>query len=217
MSVVLLCEGKHDRAVLAQLIESRGLGSARSKLLIELKEMNPDYFLVRPVNENDGGFTWIVETLETVLNDLEIKRVAIVVDGDDKPDTKRAAISALSKTFGFQTPPPLPWPAGCVVQSSSNRLLGIWIMPDNQSAGKLETLLGRAIDSTDPNWNYANKVLDDVKKPCFESIDREKAQLRTWLAWQDPPGLEFGTAITGNKFKQHAVFDSLAAWLANVK
>ncbi|MBM3767949.1 MAG: hypothetical protein FJW32_21395 [Acidobacteria bacterium] len=218
MPVVLVCEGKHDRAVLAALIELRRAEKVRSRQLRELRATPADYFLVRPVREDEGGILWAEKMLESVLNDPEIKTIAVVIDADNKLDSKWAAIESLSKEFGFETPPPLPWPSGCVVRAASDRALGIWIMPDNQSQGKLETLLGRTINSNDPNWNYADSVLNEVREPRFAEVDRDKAQLRTWLAWQEPPGLEFGTALHAKKFNpDHAAFDPLMEWLRKLK
>jgi hypothetical protein len=74
------------------------------------------------------------------------------------------------------------------------------------------------LDPADPNWNYAGDILGEVKQPRFHDVDRDKAQLRTWLAWQDPPGLQFGTAIRAGKFNpNHASFDLLIAWLQQLK
>lgn len=218
MPVVLICEGIDDRAVLAKLVEKRGLGSVRTKYLKELRDVKPDYFLIRPDKEDEGGFDRAKRILEILLINPEMKTMAIVIDADDELNGKKAAIEGLANLVGFEALPQLPWPDGCIVRTPAKRTLGVWIMPDNQSDGKLETLLARTIDSADPNWSYAGHVLNDVEPPRFNEVDRDKAHLRTWLAWQNPPGLQFGTALQARKFNpDHAAFDPLTEWLRKLK
>jgi hypothetical protein len=75
-------------------------------------------------------------------------------------------------------------------------------MPDNISSGALEHFLGRLV-LPGPIWTYAAEVTEEARKrgaPCLEK-DHAKSWLYTWLAWQENPGLPFGTALKGGLFE----------------
>ena len=88
-------------------------------------------------------------------------------------------------------------------------------MPDcTTDYSKMEHLVQTLIQQYDPLWPHAqqsmakaenlvdeaNKMIAEEEKRWkkFREVDRIKAQLHTWLAWQRSPGVQFGTAI-----KQH--------------
>lgn len=78
--------------------------------------------------------------------------------------------------------------------------IGIWIMPDNTSAGMLETLLHRLVDDADPLWVHATNSTDAAHEhgAGFKPPHRDKARVHAWLAWQDEPGAQLHEAV---KFK----------------
>jgi hypothetical protein len=72
-------------------------------------------------------------------------------------------------------------------------------MPDNTSQGDLETFLRYLVpDRQEPLWKQAcDSVIAAVSSGanCRDS-HIAKANLYTWLAWQDPPGQSPGFALT---------------------
>ncbi len=87
-------------------------------------------------------------------------------------------------------------------------------MPDCKSDHcKLEHLIKTLVPIGEPLWGHAvNSVrqaaelvdsanamsateADHFKR--FRDVDRIKAEVRTWLAWQPNPGLGFGAALNG--------------------
>lgn len=95
---------------------------------------------------------------------------------------------------------------------------GIWLMPDCKSDHqKLENLLTTLIPAQDPLWEHsrastklASELVDKSnldaadshkKWKRFSDTIRVKAEVRCWLAWQDEPGLSFGTAINSQVFR----------------
>jgi hypothetical protein len=73
-------------------------------------------------------------------------------------------------------------------------------MPDNVSRGMLETLLLFCAEgANDPLLKFATKCADESRAAHgapWREMHRDKALIHTFLAWQDPPGNPFGTAIT---------------------
>jgi len=81
--------------------------------------------------------------------------------------------------------------------------VGIWIMPDNKRDGKLENFLSTLVPVNDQCWDYAGKASTHAKQLGAKFPDKEclKAKIHTWLAWQETPGLPFGTAMTATYFR----------------
>jgi len=75
-------------------------------------------------------------------------------------------------------------------------------MPDNSSPGTLESFLMGLIPQDDPTWSYAGEVVVEAQKlgARCKPKDRGKSTLHTWLAWQEEPGLPFGTALRAEFF-----------------
>ncbi|MBP0029629.1 DUF3226 domain-containing protein [Roseofilum sp. Guam] len=75
---------------------------------------------------------------------------------------------------------------------------GVWIMPDNQTQGMLETFLKYLVrDESQRLWEYAKEVAQEAKQKgaTFKSSHGDKANIYTWLAWQDPPGRQLHDAV----------------------
>ena len=72
-------------------------------------------------------------------------------------------------------------------------------MPDNVSKGGLETFLKFLVpNEAESTWKHAAESVGMARTlgaPCRE-CHLTKAELYTWLAWQDPPGYSPGRALT---------------------
>ena len=84
-----------------------------------------------------------------------------------------------------------------VVHSGGSRFC-IWIMPDNRLTGMLEDWLVRLIPETSgPLYELARDCVSESKRQGapFKEVHRTKAEIHTWLAWQDEPGLRLYDAV----------------------
>jgi hypothetical protein len=75
---------------------------------------------------------------------------------------------------------------------------GVWIMPDNRFTGMLEDFLVQLIpDDSRDLYEIATKCVAEAKRnrAPFRHVHERKAELYTWLAWQDPPGLRLHEAV----------------------
>ena len=88
-------------------------------------------------------------------------------------------------------------------------------MPDNVAPGSLEHFLTPLIPADDPCWPLAQETAKTAKErgAPFREVDTIKAELSTWLAWRNPPGIPYGTAMNARCF-QHDTPQALAfvAW-----
>jgi len=93
-------------------------------------------------------------------------------------------------------------------------------MPDNQNPGKLEDFLAVLIPPGDRCWPWAEQVTLKAREEygaTFSTLDSIKAQIHTWLAWQEEPGLPFGTAITAATFAHDAMLATLfVRWMTQL-
>ena len=95
--------------------------------------------------------------------------------------------------------------------------VGVWLMPDNQLPGRLETFAAFLIPDTDALWLYAKTTVSALPEQRFHEIARDKANIHTWLAWQEKPGILLGQAISArylDKDAPHA--QKLTAWIRNL-
>lgn len=93
-------------------------------------------------------------------------------------------------------------------------------MPDCRTdEGTLEYLLKTLVARGDPLWPHAEAYTDEAtaRGARFSETDRRKAITHCWLAWQEKPGLPFGTAITA-RYLNHDSPEALAflAWLGRL-
>ena len=183
---VLLVEGRDDERVVDRICREHGVPSPKVEYL--------------------GGDTGLLKELDTELKVLGKEDtedvLGVVIDADISARSRWQSIRDRLDAAGYLGVPRRPDPDGTIVSPATGELLpkvGIWIMPNNQDSGKLEDFLAFLVPPSDPHWPYAESCVDSLEQPRFRSVDRSKAVIHTWLAWQPRPGLPFGTAIQ-NRF-----------------
>jgi len=81
--------------------------------------------------------------------------------------------------------------------------LGVWLMPNNKAYGMFEDLLMASLSDRAAEYTTAvvmQSKTDGVAK--FRDIHLSKAVIRTYLAWQDPPDVQYlGLAIKRGAFE----------------
>lgn len=156
---------------------------------------------VRPYIHAEGGNENLLKAVPVALKGT-YERIGVILDANTSLADRWAQLKNRSRREGVELPDS-PVPGGTICAGSKpGRKFGVWIMPDNASAGALENFLARLVPSKDPTWTYAGEVAVEARRRgarCLEK-DHDKSVLRTWLAWQEEPGLPFGTAIRAQFF-----------------
>jgi hypothetical protein len=127
-----------------------------------------------------------------------LKAAGVILDADGTANGRYESIRKLCLDLFPKLPEALP-AEGLVVENDEHKRLGIWIMPDNASPGTLETFLKWLVPQPrEPAWSHAVKAVDEARKMgcSYRDAHIEKANLYTWLAWQDPPGQSPGVCLT---------------------
>ena len=120
------------------------------------------------------------------------------------PDAMHASINFVRRFFPNM--PKLAIAGGMITENDGKRF-GLWIMPDNVSDGSLETFLRNLVpDPSQAIWQLATRSVAGAKSigAACRDCHIDKANLYTWLAWQDPPGQSPGLALTQKCLNPHA-------------
>lgn len=183
----LLVEGKSDKFVIPYLIEANGIpwGDSPKEWIVHIDQF--------------GGVTDLLKAgvIEAHLKSSGLKSMGIVLDADDDIAARWSRIR--DRCIEQFHDLPETHPSNPIVVSNSDGLrLGIWIMPDNKSRGMLETfLLFLAPGTTSPLVQYARNACRTAKKKgaSYKDVHQDKAEIYTWLAWQDEPGRTLQQAV----------------------
>jgi len=143
-----------------------------------------------------GGFEKLVSDLHVELTPAYLQRLAVIADADDDPNARwesvksaiaRAGVSGFGQLEG----------KGAVLDQPSQPVVGIWLMPGNGKQGYLEHLLAEMIDVGDQLWPYAVACVEGLSavERRFPSARSKKAEVHTWLAWQESPGARISEAV----------------------
>ncbi|MCT7953439.1 hypothetical protein NG798_26930 [Ancylothrix sp. C2] len=183
---VLLVEGKQDRFVIPELIEANGVKWGTRK--------NPVVFI-----RDYDGYQKLVDpdVISTELQASGLSALGIMIDADDNPTGRWQSIRSASLKSIPDLPETLP-EDGLIHTTPTGIRFGIWIMPDNKMCGMLETFLTYMIPTGSAAlWQFAQAVTNEAKGKgaVFTDSHLDKANIYTWLAWQNPPGRQLHQAI----------------------
>lgn len=185
-SKVLLVEGKQDVRVIPELIEANGVPwGTRKSPIVFIRDYDGYQNLVDP------------DVISTELQASGLSVLGIMIDADENPLARWQSLrNACIKTIP-DIPEALP-KEGLIHNTSNGIKFGIWIMPDNEMRGMLETFLTYLIPMENEElWQFAQKVAQEAKSKgaVFTELQVDKANIYTWLAWQNPPGRQLHQAI----------------------
>jgi len=144
--------------------------------------------------------------ISTKLKDREVQTLGIMLDADTKLKGRYERIRNQCLTLFPALPKDLPV-SGLVAENLEQKRVGVWIMPDNASEGSIEMFLRYLVpNESEPVWKHATESVAralEMGAPCRNS-HIPKANLYTWLAWQDPPGQSPGIALTKKILDPHS-------------
>lgn len=183
---VLLVEGKDDLRAIPELMEANGVNwETNKKPIVFIRDYDGYENIVQP------------DIITTEVQASGLSALGIMIDADDNPMGRWQSIRNASLMSIPDLPEVLP-EEGLIHITPMGIRFGIWMMPDNQRRGMLETFLAYMIPpSSETLWQFAQAVTDEAKGKgaVFTDSHLDKAHIYTWLAWQDPPGRQLHQAI----------------------
>ena len=181
---LLIVEGQEDKRVIPELMKGNVIfgGEKKEEWIVEIKVC--------------GGYDKInTRYISTPLKTS--KALGLIVDADNDLNARWQSIRNACLPSIPNLPEKLP-EDGLICDTPMGIKFGVWIMPDNQTTGMLETFLRYLIpDEGEELWEYAQAVTQEAKNKGAKFIDNhlDKANIYTWLAWQDPPGRQLHLAV----------------------
>ena len=185
---ILLVEGKDDFHVIVHLWEAHGL----PKKHFEAVDCKSSDELLR-------------DHLELRLKEsAPPKIIGIVLDADEDPSSRWDAIKNRLIEAGYKELPTQPSEKGTIIEQNGLPKIGVWIMPDNLSKGMLEDFLAQL--APEESMEFAKACVADAKGngiSSFKDVHQSKAEIHTYLAWQDEPGNPLGISIDAKALDAH--------------
>lgn len=213
MDHILLVEGESDRAFFELICKKLALDAFVR--VAAPKDLTGSY------NGKEGVFGCLPTELKN-LGDGQTTRLGIVLDADSKPNGGfQAAIDRVGKIvapFGYRLSGS---GAGGIIYQNNDGLadLGLWVMPNNALEGMLEDWVKHCMHSDEQTlFTHAISSIDTLPVPKkFNAINRSKAEVATWLAWQKRPGHGLYRIIEDNLIDTRSqLYLELSAWLKHV-
>lgn len=170
--------------------------------------------------ENREGLTNLREAFTGYLVGSEVERLGVVVDADEAVAKRWPGFYQALAVHGYKPVPKNPEAGGTLLHRPERSVptVGVWLMPDNNSPGRLEDFIRFLVPEGDLLWEHAGTVIDSIPAELvrFKPAHRSKAHVHTWLAWQPEPGIRMGQAVTRFLDPQapHAI--RLVEWLRRV-
>lgn len=184
-------EGKDDLHSMVQLLIRHGVD-------YDSKPWPPEF----PKFVDSEGSESLLAGIPLAVKLSTDKTIGFVLDADSPVASRWEAVRGRLKEAEVDTPEAPP-ADGFIGKSSKWRArVGVWLMPDNQHPGTLETFLSELVATDDPLIDHAATATATAKQlgATFPEPDTKKATLHAWLAWQKEPGRPYGTAIRARYF-----------------
>ncbi len=182
---ILLVEGEDDKRVIPELIEKAGEISweTGSTTIIGIRVLGSKSDLLK-----EGE-------IQTAHKGSGLQALGILIDADEDANACWQSIRHQLEQNYPNLPIDLP-NTGLIAQAPDAPKFGLWVMPDNTNRGMLETFLLH-LRPTSPLLELSLQVLKTAQEngAPFKEAHTDKAQIHTWLAWQDPPGRQMHNAI----------------------
>lgn len=203
---IIVPEGRDDKAIIHRLLIHHNLQSQ-----IEFAK-------------DVEGVEQLLTGLRTRLRPGSQQRFAIVVDADAPNVLEEQQFAARWQSIrdrlarcGYQNLPQNPLPEGTIVEDDDLPRVGVWLMPNNQSRGMLEDFAITLMRDEHGLFSYAQHCVENLPARLFRPSFQRKAEVHTWLAWQERPGLSFWGAVQERYFHPEAPEAQLfVAWMRRV-
>ncbi|MEO1374269.1 MAG: DUF3226 domain-containing protein, partial [Cyanobacteria bacterium J06635_10] len=182
----LIVEGEQDKRVIPEFIEAKGIpwGETRDTAIVDIEVYGGNQFI-------DSDF------IATELKASGLTNLGLIVDADDDYKSRWESIRNACLKIIPDFPQELS-KTGLIHQTNTGIKFGVWITPNNQQQGMLETFLSYMIDDeNESTWQYSQDVVKEAKNKgaSFKYSHFDKANIYTWLAWQNEPGRQLHQAI----------------------
>jgi len=196
----IIVEGPDDRHVVMNLLYNHEHNGERLESLFKAKE----------------GIDNLIDTLKEEIGATDLGRLGIIIDADTNLASQWARVTRVLEEYGCRDVPPQPAAEGTIVETNDGKRIGIWVMPDNLNNGSLEDFIGILIGKEDSLWPKDQKDVQNIPEGDrrFKETYLSKAQVHTWLAWQEEPGTRMGETFKKKYLDpEHSQAQVFVSWI----
>ena len=228
---IIVVEGEADRQVIECLCQVMAISPQikvfppKDLTLLELAELDSG---VSQVKNSKTGVYNILASLLKRLEQGDIENLAIIVDADQTGHNSGGFDETLKQIQQRLSPYQLTNTSNGLIftHPQGGFPIGVWIMPNNQDDGMIESWLAQCIhDNENSLFDKAkNNTPQLAENPKFAEHHRIKAEVATWLAWQKKPSIGLYSAFVRDKRTyqplllntQSAAYQNLMSWLHSI-
>ena len=199
---ILLVEGQDDKHVVLQLHKFH-----------QHHQAMPDFCII-----DKKGFPNLLRSIGPEISVSGRQVVGILVDANDDMRARWHKLTNRLQSKNILSPQS-PNPDGTIIESrESHPRIGIWIMPDNASAGELEDFVVHMIPDEDQVWPLSQRYIEKIPQADrkFSENKKLRAQLHAWLAAREDPR-KMGQAIYARDMKiDGSLCQKFVVWLTKL-
>ena len=149
--------------------------------------------------DDKGGLEQLLKRglLEAELRASGLEALGVIVDANGDAGARWNEVRSRCASEFPNLPERIP-EGGLVTVHTDGQRFGVWIMPNNRFSGMLEDFLAGLIpEDAQPLYRLAEESVSRAIE-CgapFRPVHQAKAEIHTWLAWQDEPGKQLHQAV----------------------
>lgn len=176
-SRILLVEGTDDSHVISQILSRN--------------QPMPEFSI-----SDKHGISSLLDSIPQEIREPDRQTVGIVVDRDVNLSSRWDAVRNRLIDAGFDMPSQPDTDGTIIPEIEDLPRVGIWLMPDNESAGELEDFVAQMIPGNDPVWPLSQSYIDGIPTADrrFTENKVQRAKVHAWLAAREDPR-QMGQAI----------------------
>ncbi len=162
-----------------------------------------------------GGVAQLLDSIWLEVREPGREVVGIIVDGDTNPSSRWDAVRNRLRDEGFDAPRRPDRDGTIIPETEDLPRVGVWLMPDNESAGELEDFVARMIPADDPVWPLSEDYIDGIPLADrkFAENKTQRAKVHAWLAAREDPR-QMGQAIRARDLDvDGGLCERFVAWL----
>ncbi len=148
-----------------------------------------------------------------------LKAIGIIVDADDQFDSRWSSVRDRCRKIAVDFPEELP-SGGLIHHNEHGLRIGVWIMPDNQFHGMLETFLGSLVTPRLSRLGRSPRTVVRASREHgspYTDSHHDKACIYTFLAWLEPPGRSLNVSVQARAFDSRSpLCDQFVQWFIDL-
>lgn len=191
---LLYVEGKDDVSVINALLLRHGLDTEHGRKYLRI--------------QSQDSVELLLQNMPDAIRNATDRPVGFVVDIDIPVVDRWTQVRARLSQAGLDAPKACPTEGYIAQLPNYSYPIGVWLMPDCTTDHQMmEHLLATLVPPGDALWSHAKSSVATARTlgSKFKDVHLIKAEIHTWIAWQESPGLALGAAVNAAFFRDDSV------------